>query len=116
MKNERRLISAALPRAATDRTGRFRAGLIGIGLAVTLLTGCGQTGDLYLPEPAREIVTRPATTPPPAPPAEPAESTGAPQAPSSPETADSPVSQPSPTPQIVVPKDEQSKKKPDPQR
>jgi hypothetical protein len=32
---------------------------------VALLSGCGQTGKLYLPEPAGEIVTRPAQTPPP---------------------------------------------------
>jgi predicted small lipoprotein YifL len=31
--------------------------------AAGLLAGCGQTGPLYLPEPAGEVVTRPAQTP-----------------------------------------------------
>jgi len=73
------------------------------------LAGCGQTGDLYLPEQAREIVTRPGVTPP-APP-QPAD---APQPPNSPGTVDSPEAQPSPAPEVVVPpKDDQAKKKPD---
>ena len=80
-------------------------------LACAVLGGCGQTGDLYLPEPAREIVTRPGTTPPAPPPPPP--STEAPQAPNSPSTVDSPQAQPSPAPEVVVPKDAQPKKKPD---
>ena len=40
---------------------RKRIGLT-IG-AIALLVGCGQTGKLYLPEPAGEVVTRPAQTP-----------------------------------------------------
>ncbi len=75
------------------------------------LAGCGQTGDLYLPEPAREIVTRPAATPQPPPP--PADATPGPNSPS---TVDSPQAPPSPAPEVVVPKDDQPKKKPDPQR
>jgi predicted small lipoprotein YifL len=87
-----------------------RAVLVLGALACTTLAGCGQTGDLYLPEPAREIVTRPGTTPP-SPPTPP--SSDAPQAPNSPATADSPEAQPSPAPEVVVPKDQQPKKKPD---
>ena len=52
---------------------RKRIGSI-LGVAA-LLAGCGQTGKLYLPEPAGEVVTRPTQTtdsapapkPPPAP-------------------------------------------------
>ena len=80
-----------------------------LGLACVALAGCGQTGDLYLPEPAREIVTRPGTTPPPPAP----QSTDAPQPASSPGTAGAPQSGPSPAPEVVVPKDDQPKKKPD---
>jgi hypothetical protein len=35
---------------------------LALGLAL-LLAGCGQTGKLYLPEPAGEVVTRPTQTP-----------------------------------------------------
>jgi len=88
-----------------------RAALACAGLACAWLAGCGQTGDLYLPDQPREIVTRPAATPPPPPPP-----SDAPQAPNSPGTADSPQAQPSPAPEVVVPKDEQARKKPDSQR
>ncbi len=84
-----------------------RAALTCAAMACAGLAGCGQTGDLYLPEQPRDIVTRPAATPPPA---------DAPQAPNSPGTVDSPQAQPSPAPEVVVPKDEQAKKKPDSQR
>lgn len=37
---------------------------IGLSLCLAmLLAGCGQTGRLYLPQPAGEVVTRPAQTP-----------------------------------------------------
>ena len=40
----------------------------GLLLLCVLLSGCGQTGPLYLPEADGEVVTRPAQLPPPAPP------------------------------------------------
>ena len=53
--------------------------------AAGALAACGQTGELYLPEQARDVVTRPAQgEPPPA--------TG--EAPNSPRTPDSPVAPP----------------------
>lgn len=88
-------------------TALSRAALVCAGLACATLAGCGQTGDLYLPEPAREIVTRPAASPPPA---------DATPGPNSPSTADSPQAPPSPAPEVVVPKDDEAKKKPDPQK
>ncbi len=54
------------------------------------LAGCGQKGPLYLPEEARDIVTRPA--PP-----------SSPSAPSSPETVDSPDTPPPPAPEVSKP-------------
>ncbi len=64
-----------------------------IGAACLLafaLAGCGQKGPLYLPEEARDIVTRPA--PP-----------SSPSAPSSPETVDSPDTPASPAPEVSKP-------------
>ena len=58
---------------------------------VIALTACGQTGPLYLPDRARDIVTRPA---PPAPGAD---------APNSPRSPDSPVEPPSPAPEVAPP-------------
>lgn len=51
------------------------------------LSACGQTGKLYLPEPAGEVVTRPTQSPPP--------DTTAP--PNSPQTVDSPQQPDTPT-------------------
>jgi predicted small lipoprotein YifL len=59
-----------------------------------LLGACGQTGKLYLPDAASEVVTRPATTPPPE------ESTSAPN---SPQTADSTPAPPAPAPEVTAP-------------
>ena len=73
--------------------------LLGVALA-TALAGCGQTGDLYLPEKPGQVVTRPMQTPsaPPAPaPGETAAS------PNSPQTADTPENQASPAPEVVLP-------------
>jgi predicted small lipoprotein YifL len=63
-----------------------------IGLAlilVTALAGCGQKGPLYLPGEAKDIVTRPAAP--------------SPGAPNSPQTVDSPVTPPSPAPEVSAP-------------
>jgi predicted small lipoprotein YifL len=69
--------------------------LIGLAaLAACALTACGQTGELYLPEPATEVVSRPADSPPPS------ENT---EAPNSPRTPDSPSSPPSPAPEVTAP-------------
>lgn len=57
-----------------------------------VFTGCGQRGPLYLPEEARDIVTRPA--PP-----------SSPSAPSSPETVDAPDTPPSPAPEVSEPEE-----------
>jgi hypothetical protein len=56
--------------------------------------GCGQTGDLYLPEPSGEVVTRPTQTPP-------TEAPG--QAPDSPRTVDSPNAPDTPAPEVTGP-------------
>jgi predicted small lipoprotein YifL len=67
-----------------------------------LLAACGQKGPLYLPEQAREVVTRPAQTPPPSPDA---------QAPNTPQTVDSPEAPANPAPETTSPKEDD--KKPD---
>lgn len=62
-----------------------RLGLV--ALAAALLSACGQTGPLYLPDRGGEVVTRPAgETPPP--------EGGAARQPTSPETAPQPGTQP----------------------
>ena len=66
--------------------------LLAFGVAV-LLSGCGQTGKLYLPEPAGEVVTRPTQTPPP--------ETGSPS--NSPQTVDSPPRADTPAPEVTEP-------------
>lgn len=71
--------------------------------AAALLTACGQKGPLYLPDEARDIVTRPAQ--PPA--ATPAEDAGAPN---SPRTIDTPPGTPSPAPEVVAPDEEEERK------
>jgi predicted small lipoprotein YifL len=70
-----------------------------------LLGGCGQKGPLYLPDQAREVVTRPAPAPTPA--SAPAESSGAPN---SPQTVDSPTGPAAPAPEVVVPGSDKDKK------
>jgi predicted small lipoprotein YifL len=57
------------------------------------LAGCGLKGPLYLPEPAGEIVTRPAPVPPP-------ETTSGPN---SPQTVDSPAAGDTPAPEVTTP-------------
>ena len=64
-----------------------------ICLLVTI-AGCGKKGPLYLPQPASEIVTRPAETPPAS------EST---EAPNSPQTVDSQPAAPPPAPEVTPP-------------
>ena len=70
-------------------------------LLVTL-AACGQKGQLYLPDQARDVVTRPAQTP--APDA---------QAPNSPQTVDSPLEPANPAPEVTTPDDDKDKKEPD---
>ena len=53
--------------------------------ALGALAGCGQKGPLYLPDEAKQVVTRPTQTPPPDP---------APQDSNSPQSPDSPPAQP----------------------
>jgi len=77
--------------------------LLGL-LSAGLLAGCGQKGPLYLPEKARDIVTRPAgstTTPP-----------EEPQAPSTPRSPDSTPQPPNPAPEVTAPEDDEDKKPP----
>ena len=69
-----------------------------------LLGACGQQGPLYLPDEARDIVTRPVQTPP-QPPA-PGDDT---EAPNSPQTVDSPVATP-PAPEVTAPESDVKKK------
>jgi predicted small lipoprotein YifL len=61
---------------------------------VALLSGCGKTGALYLPERSGEVVTRPAPAP--------AEGETA-QSPNSPQTVDSPTSPANPAPEVTPP-------------
>jgi predicted small lipoprotein YifL len=70
-------------------------------LAFAALPGCGKKGPLYLPEPASEVVTRPAETPP-AP-----EGT---QAPNSPQTTDSQPAAPPPAPEVSAPESPKKEK------
>jgi predicted small lipoprotein YifL len=80
---------------------RVRMRTIPALLAIAFLAGCGNTGDLYLPEPdaTGEVVTRPA--PPPVP-----DATGGAN---SPQTADSPVVPPTPAPEVTEPEASEEK-------
>jgi predicted small lipoprotein YifL len=69
---------------------RPRAIVGAVCLVAAAFAGCGQKGPLYLPDEARDVVTRPA------PPADPA-------APNSSETVDSPDTPPSPAPEVTAP-------------
>jgi predicted small lipoprotein YifL len=71
-------------------------------LLAILLAGCGQTGDLYLPQATGEIVTRPTQTPP----SEAGESSNSPQ------SVDSPAVPPTPAPEVTEPEDEKQKQQP----
>jgi len=61
--------------------------------AAGALVACGQTGKLYLPDAASEVVTRPVATPPAT------EST----APNSPQTVDTPAGAANPAPEVAPP-------------
>ena len=63
-----------------------------------LLVACGQKGPLYLPDEARDVVTRPAGS----------------QAPNTPDTVDSPESPPNPAPEVTAPDDDNDKDKKEP--
>jgi hypothetical protein len=82
------------------RHGALRA--IPACFAIAFLAGCGNTGDLYLPEPGTsgEVVTRPAPTPP-----VPDAAGGA----NSPQTADSPAVPPTPAPEVTEPEPDEDK-------
>jgi predicted small lipoprotein YifL len=73
-------------------TGRDARAALAIFVACALAS-CGQTGQLYLPDAASEVVTRPAQTPPPVPPG----------APSSSQTVDSPQGPATPAPEVTAP-------------
>ena len=82
--------------------------------AVALLAGCGQYGDLYLPDKGGEVVTRPTQTPPETPP--PATPPAQDNAPNTPPTTDSPPGPANPAPEVTapVPKDAADKDKKQP--
>jgi hypothetical protein len=86
-----------------SEAGRYLVPAIAAGLAM-LTAGCGQTGKLYLPAPAGEVVTRPAQTPPPE---------VSPGSSNSPSTADSPPAPDTPAPEVTAPGDAQPRKKND---
>jgi len=69
------------------------------------LAACGQKGPLYLPDQAREVVTRPAGSQTP---------TEKSQAPDTPGTVDSPQSPPNPAPEVTKPDDDKDKDKKEP--
>ena len=73
-----------------------------IALLALVLAGCGQTGKLYLPDAASDVVTRPAETPPASTPAE---------APNSPQTPDSQPAAPAPAPEVSAPEEQPKKDK-----
>jgi predicted small lipoprotein YifL len=73
-----------------------RASLLVASLALAFagVTGCGRQGDLYLPGPARDIVTRPVQSPEPG---------GTPETSNSPQSVDSPETPASPAPEVTAP-------------
>ena len=75
---------------------------LGVALA-TALVACGQKGPLYLPDQARDIVTRPAGTQAPA---------GQSPAPDSPQSPDSSAQPANPAPEVTAPEEDKDKKEP----
>jgi predicted small lipoprotein YifL len=73
--------------------------LVAMTLIPPALTGCGKTGPLYLPEPAGEVVTRPAASPPP-------DTSGSSN---SPQSVDSPPAPQNPAPEVTEPGDQPAK-------
>jgi hypothetical protein len=67
-------------------------------LCLGLLSGCGKTGPLYLPDPVGEVVTKPAQAPPP----EPSETSNSPQ------SVDSPTAPPNPAAEVTEPGNEKA--------
>jgi predicted small lipoprotein YifL len=67
---------------------------VATALALAGAAGCGRQGDLYLPEAARDIVTRPVQTPEPG---------VTPETPNSPQTVDSPETPATPAPEVTAP-------------
>jgi predicted small lipoprotein YifL len=78
--------------------------LTSVLLPSLLLGACGQQGPLYLPDEARDIVTRPVQTP-----TQPPDAGAEAQAPNSPQTVDSPVPAP-PAPEVSAPESDASDK------
>ena len=80
------------------------AALLMSGLLMSgLLAGCGQKGPLYLPDQARDIVTRPAGS------QAPAEQSPAPNSPQSPDSSAQPAN---PAPEVAPPEEDKDKKEP----
>ncbi|HEU5137106.1 MAG TPA: lipoprotein [Steroidobacteraceae bacterium] len=71
-------------------------------LMLVVLAGCGQTGKLYLPEAASDVVTTPAETPP---------ASDRTEAPNSPQTPDSQPPAPAPAPEVSAPEEDPKKDK-----
>jgi hypothetical protein len=86
-----------------SEAGRHLVRALAAGLAM-LTAACGQTGRLYLPAPAGEVVTRPTQSPPP----EVSEGSA-----NSPSSADSPPASDTPAPEVTAPGDAQARKKND---
>jgi predicted small lipoprotein YifL len=70
-------------------------------MLLALLAGCGQKGPLYLPDQARDIVTRPA------PASAPGETTRSPSTPATTDTAPAPAN---PAPAVTTPDTDKDKK------
>ena len=71
-----------------------RALRVAVVCLLVTIAGCGKKGPLYLPQPASEVVTRPAETPP---------ASERTEAPNSPQTVDSQPSAPAPAPEVTPP-------------
>jgi predicted small lipoprotein YifL len=65
-----------------------------VALCAASFAGCGQKGDLYLPDAPREMVTRPTPSTP---------ASDSTEAPNSPQTVDAPLGAPTPTPEVTAP-------------
>jgi predicted small lipoprotein YifL len=88
----------------SDLARRLARGGPVAAVTLMLLSGCGQTGKLYLPESAQgEVITRPTQTPPPE-----SGSTS-----NSPRSVDSPPVPDTPAPEVTAPEEDGKKDKKD---